>query len=166
MSSSVSTNKRAEQKNQRDEEFHNNMHEIPCPREGLIDHIPPSVTANIHKLIRSSLQFLSFLISLVCYLLCPMRGFRLGITVSNNTTIDKMIPSLLAGVLLVTDTHGLCYLRDMLPHFIISPLCCQATIILPNPHGFSCSLADSNRGILSPDMDLLSSNLDSITIDS
>jgi len=69
-----------------------------------------------------------------------------------------------AGSLLVDDAHGLGNLPDALPHFIIHPLCCQATLILPNAHGFRCPLADSNTGVLGPGTDMKSRHLDSIRI--
>jgi hypothetical protein len=71
---------------------------------------------------------------------------------------------LVAGALLVDDAHGLGNLPDALPHCIIYPLCCQATLILPNPTGFCCTLADSNTGVLGPDADLKSRHLDCISI--
>jgi hypothetical protein len=43
-------------------------------------------------------------------------------------------------------------------------LCCQATHILPNPHGFCCPLADSNTSALGPDVDLQSQHVDVISI--
>jgi hypothetical protein len=52
----------------------------------------------------------------------------------------------------------------VLPHFIIHLLCCQATLILPNPHGFCCPLADSNTGVLGLDVDLKSQYRDCISI--
>jgi hypothetical protein len=56
--------------------------------------------------------------------------------------------------MLDNDVYGLCNLPDMLPHFIIYPLCCQATLNMPNPHGFGYPLADFNTSIPSPDVDL------------
>ena len=78
--------------------------------------------------------------------------------------IDYAIPLLGAGALLVDDAHVLRNLPDALPHFIIYPLCCQATLMLPNPDGFCFSLAGSNTGILGPDADLKSWHLDCISI--
>ena len=78
--------------------------------------------------------------------------------------IDYEIPLLGAGALLVDDAHGLGNLPDALPHIIIHPLCCQATLILPNPHCFCCAFADSNTGVFGPDVDLTRRHLDCISI--
>ena len=78
--------------------------------------------------------------------------------------IDYEIPLLGAGALLVDDGHALGNLPDTLPDFIIYPLYCHATLILPNPGGFCCPLADSNTGVLGRDADLLSRHMDYISI--
>jgi hypothetical protein len=75
-----------------------------------------------------------------------------------------VIPLLGASALLVDDAHGLGNVWYMLPHFIIYPLCCQATLIMPNPHGFCCPVADSNTGTLGPDVDMYSRHVDCISI--
>jgi len=140
------------------------MHGFPLLSRGFFERIIPSANANLHELVQCCLEFLTIVVSLVCHVPFPKRPFTLQFTDSSNATIDKEIPLLGAGALLVDDAHGLGNLPDALPHFIIHPLCCQATLILPNPHGFCCPLADSNTGVLSPDTDLKSQRLDCISI--
>lgn len=70
----------------------------------------------------------------------------------------------MAGTQLDADAPALGHLPDMLPHFIIFPLCCQATHLLPNSHGFCCPLANSNTWILGPQGDCLYPHLDCIGI--
>jgi len=67
-----------------------------------------------------------------------------------------------ASALLVADAHRLGNLPDELPHLIIFPLCCLATLLLPNPNGMCSRLADSNYGVLGPDMVLSSWHRDCI----
>jgi len=61
---------------------------------------------------------------------------------------------LLAGDSLIDAAHGLDNLPELLPHFIFCPFCCQAMLILPNPHHLCCPLPYSNCLILSPEADL------------
>lgn len=75
------------------------------------------------------------------------------VTGSSDATMNWEVPLLGACAYLVTDAHGLGTLPEALPHFIIFPLSCQPTLLLPNPHDFCCPLADSNNGILGPEVD-------------
>jgi len=75
-------------------------------------------------------------------------------TDSSNEVIDQEIPLFGSGALLADDAQGLGNLPDVLLHIIVYRLCCQATVILPNPHGFCCPLAYSNTSIPGPDTDL------------
>jgi len=124
----------------------------------------PSAKANLCKLVQCCLYFLTIEVSVVCHATYSKRTFRRKITDLSNPTINFQIPLLGAGPLFVDDAHGLGNLPDALPHFMIYLLCCQATLILPNPHGFCCPLADSITGVLSPDGDLYSRNVDCISI--
>jgi len=140
------------------------VHEFPLLSLGLFEPILPSVKANLRELVQCCLEFLTIEVSLVCHVPFSKRPFGLQFTDSSNATIGEEIPLLGAGALSVDDAHGLGNLPDALPHFIIYPLCCQAILILPNPHGFCCPLADSNTSVLGPDVDLKSRHLDCISI--
>jgi len=135
-------------------EIHTMVHKWLILNRGFFEPTLSLVKANLHELVQCCLEFLTMKVSLVCHVPFPKRPSRLQITDSSNATINWKIPSLRAGASLVDDAHGLGNLPDAHPHCIIYPLCCQATIILPNAHGFCCPLADCNTGILSPDGDL------------
>jgi hypothetical protein len=60
--------------------------------------------------------------------------------------INQGIPLVGAGTLLGDDAYGLGTLADVLPHFIIYPLCGQTTLIQQNPNAPCCTLADSHTG--------------------
>jgi len=81
-----------------------------------------------------------------------------------NWTIDYEIQLLRAGAFHVANAHGLGYGPDALDHFIIYPLCSQATLMMPNLHCVRCLLADSNHGIFSPEADLQYWYLDCIRL--
>ena len=152
--SSVSTHHQEEQMKHQGYEIHTNMHEFSLLSRGFFALNLPSAKANLCELVQCCLEFLTIEVSLVCHVLFPKQLFRCQICDSSNATIDWEIPSLGAGSLLVDDAHGRGNLPDALPHLIIYLLCCQATLILTNPHGFCCPLADSNTGVLGPDTDL------------
>jgi len=136
--SSVCTHHQEEQRNHRGDGIHTNVHEFLPVSRGCFQPILPSAKANLRELIQCCLEFLTIEESLACHVPFPKRHFRHQMTDLRNATIDWEILSLVAGTLLVDDSHGLGNLPDALPHFVFYPLCCQATLLLPNPHGFCC----------------------------
>jgi len=112
----------------------------------------------------AAFSFWRFLDDLVCHVPCAKRSVRCQVTDLSYTMIDWVIPLLGAGTELVPDAHGLVNLPEALPPFIIFPLNCQATLLLPNLQGFCCPLADSNSSVPGPGVDLLSRHLDCISI--
>jgi hypothetical protein len=114
------------------------VHEFHLLGRSSFKPILPSAKANLCELVQFCLEFLTINVSLVCHELFPKRQSRLQMTDSCNATIDQAIPLLWASSFIVDDAHGLVNVPDVLPHFIIYPLCCQATFILPNPHGLRC----------------------------
>jgi len=161
--SSVSTNHEEMQKKHWCNEMHTNLHKFPRLSPGFMASILSSVMVNLWELGHCCLEFLTIEVSLVCHVPFPNWPFRRQITELSNATIDQEIQVLGAGVFLV-DGSELGNLPDVLSHCIICPLCSQATLILPNPHGFCCTLTDCNTGIPGPDTDWLSYHLDCITI--
>jgi len=161
---SLPTPHQEDQKKHWGEEVHMKVDYFPHFSQGFVDPLLSSANDNLGKLVSGSLEFLTIEVRLVCQVPFPKWCFRLQITDSSNATIDLEIPFLWASSLLVADAHGLGNLPDALPHFIIFPLCYQATLLLANPHGFHCPLADSNTSVLGPDVDLLSRHLDCISI--
>ena len=164
MLSSGSTHHQEEEKKHRGDEIHTNVHECPLLSRVFFEPNLPSVKANLRELVQCCLDFLTIEVGLVCHVPFSKGPFGLQFTNSSNAMIDWEIPLLAAGALLVDEAHGLGNLPDALPHFIIHPLCCQATLILPNPHGICWPMADSNTGVLGPDVDLKSRHLDCISI--
>jgi hypothetical protein len=135
-------------------EINTNVHEVTLRTQCIFESILPSVKANLLKVVQCWLVFLITEIGHVCHQPFPKQSFRLQITDSNHVTMDYEIPLLGVSTLLVDDAHELGNLPDTLPHFIIYPLCCQATLLLLNRHGFCCLSADYNTGVLGPDTDL------------
>ena len=97
LSSSVSTHHQEEQKKHRGDEIHTNMDEFPLLSRGFDNPILPSAKANLRKLVKCCLEFLTIVDSLACLVPFPKRPFRRQITDSNNATIDYKIPLLGAG---------------------------------------------------------------------
>jgi hypothetical protein len=163
-SSSGSTHHQEEQKKHWGDEIQTNVHKFPPLSWGFFEPNLPSAKAYLHELVQWCLEFLTIEVSLVCHVPFPKWPFALQFPDSSNAMINYEITLLGAGALVVDDAHGLGNLPDVLPHFIIHLLCCQATLILPNPHGFCCPLADSNTGVLGLDVDLKSQHRDCISI--
>jgi len=131
---------------------------------GFFKPIHPSLKANLCELVQCCLEFLINEGSLACHVPFPKGPFICQITNSSYATIYLGIPLLRAGAWLVDDGQRWGNLPDALPHSIIYQFCCQAILILPNPHVGCSVLADSNTGILSPNVDLWSWHPDCISI--
>jgi hypothetical protein len=140
------------------------VHEFPLLFRGCFKPILPSATAKLRIHVQCCLGCLTIEVSLVCHFAFLIRPVRLQFTDSSNATIDSEIPLFGAGTLRVDNFHGLGNRPDMLPHYIIYPLCCPATIITPNLHDSCYPLADSKNGVFGPDADLKSRHLDCLTI--
>jgi len=136
LSSSGSTHHHEEQWKHKGNEFCSNVHKFLLVSWGFFKRIISLVKANIRKFGQCCLEVLTIQVSHVCIVPFSKRPFTLQITDLSNTTIDYKISLLRAGALLVDDAHGLGNFRESLLHFIIHPLCCQATLIMANPHGF------------------------------
>jgi len=115
------------------DEIHTNVHDLPHPSCGLVNPSMSSANANLSELIQCCLQFLILHHNLICHVSYTKRPFRCQITEWCNAMIRLEIPVLGAGTLLVADALRLGILPDQLPHSIIFPLCCQVTLLRPNP---------------------------------
>jgi hypothetical protein len=113
-----------------------------------------SAQAKIGELIECYREFLTTEASHVCNVLFQLEPCRHEISDLGYFTIDCDIQLLGAVDLIIIGTYGLWNLPHMLCRFIIFPLYCQATLLLPKPHGVSHPLADSNTSICSPDATL------------
>ena len=129
-----------------------------------VNPVFPFAKANLDYLVKCCLEFLIIEDSHDCHVRFPKGPFSCQMTDSSNNMIQFEITSHGAGALLVADAHGLGTLPEVLPHIVLFLLHCQATLLLPNPNGFRCQLADSNTGILSPEEDSLSQHLDCIIL--
>jgi len=65
---------------------------------------------------------------------------------------------------LLLSALGLGNRPDALFLVIFFPLCCQATLLLQIPYCICCQLVDSNAGVLSPEVGMLSGHLNSVSI--
>jgi len=140
------------------------MGKFPLLGCGFLNSTPPTVKANLREFVRCCLEFVTFESRIFRHVPFPKQPFWCQITDYINAMIDKMIPVHGAGAWLLADVHGLSNLWDVLPHCIISSLHCQSSLLLPNPLGFYCQLADYNTSDLSPKAGLLIKHLDCISI--
>jgi len=108
----------------------------------------PTAKANLPELLYCWLQCLNKEISLRCHGTFWKGPFTRQITDSTNPTMDQVIPLLRASALHISNGHKLVNLSDMLPCWIIYPLGCPATLILPNPHGFYYQLPGTKPAFL------------------
>lgn len=159
LSSSVHTHPQEKQKKHLGNEIHTHIHLCHCVSCGYVEPVLPPVKAYLRELNNCQLDFLIPEVSFIRHLPFSKRPFRGQITDSSNAIINYEIPVFRAGILHLDDAHRLVNLPDALCHFIILLLCCVATLILPNPHGICCTMADSNTSILSKDANLQSCHL-------
>ena len=148
---SVYTHHQEKQLKHQNDEIPTNVDQFPGQRRGYFEPILPLAKAILHQLVHCCVEFLTIKVTVVSHVLFPKRPFECQITDSINATIDQGISLLRANALLFDVAQGLANLPEALPHFIIYPLCCQATLIMPSPHGVGWPLADPNTGVLGPD---------------
>jgi len=136
------------------DEIHINVHEFPDVSRGCVDPIFPLPKAHLRYLAQCCLVLLAGDERLVCDVRFLKWPFGCAITDGSNATIHWEIPLHGASTSLLADAHGLGNLSDALPQVIMFLLCCPATLRLWIPHGFGCTVADSNNGVHGPDVNL------------
>ena len=148
--SSVSSHDQEERTKYLGDEIHTNVDECLLHSRGFVYPMLPPAKANLPELVQCGLDSLTIEVSLVCQVPIRMQAGRREAPDSSNAMIVKDITLLGPSALYVADAHGLVNHPDTLPHFIIVQWCCQATLLLPNPHGICCPLADTNSGDIGP----------------
>jgi hypothetical protein len=164
LSSSVSSHPQEEQTKHGDIGIYTNVDGLPLLSRGPVNPIHPSVNPIICKLMQWYLEFLTIEVSLVCHVPFSKQHWKCKMSDSSNATINEKIPCLGASVFVCDERNRVGDLSDMLPHFIIYPLYCQASLIPPIPKSLDIPSSDSNTGNCGADPNLKSQHLDYISI--
>jgi hypothetical protein len=161
---SVSTHNQQAQMKYRVHEIHINVDELTDHSWHFVHLIICSVNVNLDQPVKWSIELLSIEDSPVCYVPFPQQSVVCQITDSSKATINQELPLLGAGPKHAVDADRLRSLPDVLPHLIIFPLCCYASLLISNLNCLSCKLVQPHTGVLSPQEYLLNWHRDCISI--
>lgn len=164
MLSSVSTNYQKDLTKHRGDEIHTKFCYILIVSRCFINQIFPITKTTLREYLKWWLEFLPIQESIVCHVLSSTRPCRWESANLTNAASTEETPSYGVSTQLEVDGQWLGNLAETLPYLIIFPLCCWATLLLPNDPLFSYLSANSNCGMLSWMRNLLCQYRNSIRI--